>query len=48
MASVTSAAGPMHLGMDTSKNMIVVAVLMAGEEIPVLDRVWNEEGRCGM
>jgi transposase len=30
--------------MDTSKNTIVVAVLMPGEEIPVLDRIWNEEG----
>ena len=44
MASVTSAAGPIHLGMDTSKSTIVVAVLMPGEEIPVLDRIWNEEG----
>jgi transposase len=30
--------------MDTSKKTIVVAVLMPGEEIPVLDRIWNEEG----
>jgi hypothetical protein len=44
MASVTSAPGPIHLGMDTSKKTIVVAVLMPGEEIPVLDRIWNEEG----
>jgi transposase len=44
MASVTSAPGPIHLGMDTSKSTIVVAVLMPGEEIPVLDRIWNEEG----
>ena len=44
MASVTSAQGPIHLGMDTSKKTIVVAVLMPGEEIPVLDRIWNEEG----
>src|SRR5215472_4522151 len=44
MASVTSAAGPIHLGMDTSKNTIVVAVLMPGEETPALDRIWNEEG----
>jgi len=28
MASVTSAPGPIHLGMDTSKKTIVVAVLM--------------------
>jgi transposase len=44
MPSVTLAAGPIHLGMDTSKNTIVVAVLMPGEEVPVIDRIWNEEG----
>jgi transposase len=43
MSSVTSTAGPIHLGMDTSKNTIVVGILMPGEEVPVLDRVWNEE-----
>ena len=43
MSSVTSAAGPIHLGMDTSKNAIVVGILMPGEEVPVLDRVWNDE-----
>jgi transposase len=30
--------------MDTSKNTIVVGVLMPGEELPVIDRIWNEEG----
>ncbi len=44
MPSVTSAAGPIHLGMDTSKNTIVVGILLPGEEVPVLDRIWNEEG----
>jgi hypothetical protein len=44
MSGVSSAAGPIHLGMDTSKNTIVVGVLMPGEEVPVIDRVWNEEG----
>jgi transposase len=44
MPSVTSAAEPIHLGMDTSKNTIVVGVLMPGEELPVIDRIWNEEG----
>jgi transposase len=43
MPSVTSAAGPIHLGMDTSKNTIVVGILMPGEEAPVLDRIWNDE-----
>ena len=44
MPSVTSAAGPIHLGMDTSKNTIVVGVLMPSEEVPIIGRVWNEEG----
>jgi transposase len=44
MPSVTSAAGLIHLGMDTSKNTIVVGVLLPGEEVPVVDRMWNEEG----
>ena len=43
MPSVTSAAGPIHLGMDTSKNTIVVGILMPGDEIPVIDRIWNDE-----
>lgn len=43
MPSVTPAAGPIHLGMDTSKNTIVVGILMPGQEIPVLDRIWNDE-----
>jgi transposase len=43
MPSVTSAAGPIHLGMDVSKNTIVVGMLMPGEEVPVIDRIWNEE-----
>jgi transposase len=30
--------------MDTSKNTIVAGILMPGEQIPVLDRIWNEEG----
>jgi hypothetical protein len=43
MSSVTPPAGLIHLGMDTSKNTIVVAVLMPGEETPVIDRVFNDE-----
>ena len=35
MSSVASAAGLIHLGMDTSKNTIVVATLLPGEESPV-------------
>jgi transposase len=44
MPSVTSAAGAIHLGMDTSKNTIVVGILMPGAEVPVIDRIWNEDG----
>jgi hypothetical protein len=29
--------------MGTSKNTIVVGILLPGEEVPVLDRIWNEE-----
>ena len=43
MSSVTPPAGLIHLGMDTSKNTIMVAVLMPGEETPVIDRVFNDE-----
>ena len=43
MSSVTPAAGPIHLGMDTSKNTIVVGIPMPGDEVPVIDRIWNEE-----
>jgi len=32
-----------HLGMDTSMNTIVVGVLRSGEEMPVVDQVFNEE-----
>ena len=44
MSSLAASAGAIHLGMDTSKNTIVVAVLLPGEEVPVIDRMWNEEG----
>ena len=44
MSSVTPAAGPIHLGMDTSKNTIVAGILMPGDEVPVIGRIWDEEG----
>ena len=43
MPSVTLPAGSIHLGMDTSRNTIVVGILMPGQEIPVVDRISNEE-----
>jgi transposase len=42
MPSVTS-AGAVHWGMDTSKDTIVVAVLLAGEELPAVDRIASRE-----
>lgn len=42
MTSVTSAEA-IHLGMGTSKDTIVVAVLEPGEELPALDRILNRE-----
>ena len=29
--------------MDVSKNTIVVGILKSGEEVSVIDRIWNEE-----
>jgi transposase len=43
MTRVTS-AGAVHLGMDTSKDAIVVAVLEPGEELAAVDRIVNREG----
>jgi len=43
MPSVTPAAGLIHLGMDTSINAIVVGVLRPGEEMPVVERIFNDE-----
>jgi transposase len=44
MPCVTSVAEPIHLGMDVSKNTIVVGILVCAAEVPLLDRPWNEEG----
>ena len=44
MSSVASPAGLIHLGMDTSKNTIVVATLLPGEESPVTDRIVERGG----
>ncbi|TQS10388.1 IS110 family transposase [Microbispora sp. SCL1-1] len=43
MPSVTSGAEWIHLGMDVSKDAIVVGVLHPGEEVPVVDRIFNDE-----
>jgi transposase len=41
--SSMASAGLIHLGMDVSMNTIVVGVLRPGEEMPVVDRVFNDE-----
>jgi transposase len=43
MKSLTGSAGPIHLGMDTSKDTIVVGILRPGEEIPIVDRIFHDE-----
>jgi hypothetical protein len=43
MPSVPSAAGLIHLGMDTSVKEIVFGVLRPGEEMPAVDRIPNDE-----
>src|SRR5437660_1209343 len=43
MSSVAFTPGLIHLGMDTSKNAIVVATLLPGEDSPATDRIANEE-----
>lgn len=43
MSSVPSAAGLIHLGMDTSMREIVAGVLRPGEEVPVVDRICSDE-----
>jgi transposase len=43
MSSLAPRGERIHLGMDTSKNTIVVGVLLPDEEIPVVDRVFNDE-----
>jgi transposase len=43
MSSLARPAELVYVGMDTSKNTIMAAVLRPGEEVPVTDRVVNDE-----
>ena len=43
MSSLARPAGPVHVGMDTSKNTIMVAVLAPDREVPVTERIANDE-----
>jgi transposase len=43
MSSMTQADGLVHLGLDVAKNMIVVGVLLPGQETPAVDRIFHDE-----
>ena len=43
MSSLTMNGDLVHLGMDTSKDSIVVGILRSGEQVPDIDRVFNDE-----
>jgi transposase len=43
MSSVTQSAGPIHLGMDTSKNKIAVGILRWEEQVPDVELLFNDE-----
>jgi hypothetical protein len=43
MSSLARPAEPVHVGMDTSKNTIIAAVLHPGEQVPVTERIRNDE-----
>ena len=43
MCSLARPAGPVHVGMDTSKNTIMAAVLWPGDEVPATERIVNDE-----
>src|SRR3982074_1148069 len=43
MSSLAMNCDLVHLGMDTSKDSIVVGILRSGEQVPDIDRVFNDE-----
>ena len=43
MSSLTMSCDLVHLGMDTSKDSIVVGILRSDEQVPDIDRVFNDE-----
>jgi transposase len=43
MSSLARPAGPVHVGMDVSKNTIMAAVLWPDEEVPATERIVNDE-----
>jgi transposase len=43
MDSMTQVDGLIYLGLDVAKNMIVVGILLPGQETPAVDRIANDE-----
>jgi transposase len=43
MSSVALSAGPIHLGMDTSKDKIAVGILRWEEQVPDVEVIANDE-----
>jgi transposase len=41
--SVALSTGPIHLGLDTSKNTLVVGILRADEAVPDVEKIFNDE-----
>src|SRR5207244_1876303 len=42
-SSVTQSAGPIHLGLDVSKNKFAVGILRWGEQVPDTETIFNDE-----
>jgi hypothetical protein len=43
MTSVSLSAGPIHVGLDTSKNAILVGILRSDEVSPDTEKIFNDE-----
>jgi hypothetical protein len=43
MDSIARVAGPIHLGLDVSKNKIAVGILRWGEQVPDTEMLVNDE-----
>jgi hypothetical protein len=48
MSSVCPSSGPIHLGLDTSKDAIAVGILRPGEVSPDAEKIFMMRRRCGV
>jgi hypothetical protein len=46
--SVAESAGPIHLGLDVSKNKFAVAILRWSEQVPDVETIINDEDGGGL